>query len=166
MKIYKFRKYKRKFPKLFKKEKAALLRILPKNTKIEHIGSTSVPGLGGKGIIDIIIGVKKNEILNSAKLLIKNMYYFKDENSKEDRLFFIKEYGLIKKRRVHIHLTAYNSKIWKQALKFKNHLIKNKKTREEYIKIKKQACKLCKQEGKIYRAHKNKFIKKVLRKIT
>ena len=164
MKIYKFRKYKRKFPKIFKKEKSKLLRILPKNAKIEHIGSTSIPNLGGKGIIDILIGVKKNEIMTSAKLLIKNMYYFKDENSKEDRLFFTKEYGLIKKRRVHIHLTNYNGKIWKQALQFKNHLLKNKKTREEYIKIKKQACKMCKGNSKIYRAHKNEFIRQVLRK--
>ena len=164
MKIYKYRKYKSKFPKLFQKEKSYLLKILPENTKIEHIGSTSIPGLGGKGIIDLIIGVKKNELTDCARLLIKNMYYFKDENSKKDRLFFMREYGHFKKRRVHIHLTSYNSRIWKQALKFKNHLIKNKKTREEYIKIKKQACKLCKENSKIYRAHKNKFIKDVLNK--
>jgi len=164
MKIYKYRKYKKKFPKLFQKEKSYLLKILPEAAKIEHIGSTSVPDLGGKGIIDIIIGVKKNEITTSARLLIKNMYYFKDENSKDDRLFFIKKYGVFKKRRVHIHLTTYNSKIWKQALKFKNHLLKNKKIREEYIKIKKHACKLCKEDGKVYRSHKNKFIKNVLNK--
>jgi len=164
MKIYKYRKYKRKFPKLFVKEKSQLLKILPKYTKIEHIGSTSIPNLGGKGIIDIIIGVKKEDIINTAKLLIKKMYYYKEENSKEDRLFFIKEYGLIKKRRVHIHLTSYNSRIWKQALRFKKHLLKNKKIREDYIKIKKHACKICKGNSKIYRAHKNKFIKGVLKK--
>lgn len=163
MKIYKFRKYKKKYPRLFQKEKIELLKILPESY-IEHIGSTSIPGLGGKGIIDILIGVKKNELINSAKLLIKNMYYFKDEGSKNDRLFFIKTYGIIKKRRVHIHLTEYNSQIWKQALKFKNHLKNNKKIREEYIKVKKQACKICKGDSNLYRAHKNKFIKEVLRK--
>jgi GrpB-like predicted nucleotidyltransferase (UPF0157 family) len=163
MKIYKFRKYKKKYPKLFRKEKIELLKILP-DAKIEHIGSTSIPNLGGKGIIDIIIGTKKDDLINSAKLLIKNRYEFKDEGSKNDRLFFIKTYGMIKKRRVHIHLTEYNSNIWKQALSFKNHLLKNKKTREEYIKVKIQACKICKGDSKLYRAHKNHFIKQVLKK--
>jgi GrpB-like predicted nucleotidyltransferase (UPF0157 family) len=164
MKIYKFRKYKKKYPKLFQKEKKILLKILPTSTRIEHIGSTSVPNLGGKGIIDIIIGVKKDKITNSAKLLIKNNYEFKDSGSSKDRLFFTKIYGIMKKRRVHLHLTDYNGKIWKQALKFKNHLLKNKKIREDYIKIKKHACKLCKQDSKIYRTHKNKFIKDILKK--
>ena len=51
MEKYKFRKYDPKFGELFKREKAKLKKIIP-GIKIEHIGSTAVPSLGGKGIID------------------------------------------------------------------------------------------------------------------
>lgn len=35
-----------------------LIQIHGRWLDIHHVGSTSVPGLGGKGIIDILIGVK------------------------------------------------------------------------------------------------------------
>ena len=34
------------------------IRNIFKDASIEHIGSTAVPGLGGKGIIDIMVGFK------------------------------------------------------------------------------------------------------------
>lgn len=55
---YVFRRYNSKYELLFNKEKAKLKKILPK-AKIEHVGSTAVKGLGGKGIIDISIIVPK-----------------------------------------------------------------------------------------------------------
>ena len=60
-KKYSFNKYLDIYRKLFIKEKYKLVSILP-NAKIEHVGSTSIIGLGGKGIIDIAISVPKNKI--------------------------------------------------------------------------------------------------------
>lgn len=48
---YKFRKYDPKYPLLYKRERMKLRRILGKSPKIEHVGSTAVPGLGGKGLL-------------------------------------------------------------------------------------------------------------------
>ena len=50
---YIFRPYNPIFPELFKNEKERMEKILGDNLKIEHIGSTAVMGLGGKGVIDI-----------------------------------------------------------------------------------------------------------------
>src|SRR3989344_2814880 len=67
---YKFEKYNPIYKILFQKEKAKLIKIFPKS-QIEHVGSTSVPDLGGKGIIDIAISAPKNQINNSIKKLWK-----------------------------------------------------------------------------------------------
>lgn len=49
--------YNKKFVIIFQKQKKKLIKLL-KNQEIHHIGSTAVPGIGGKGIIDIMIVLK------------------------------------------------------------------------------------------------------------
>lgn len=62
---YVFRPYDPIFPKLFIKEKNRLKKFLGRTVLIEHVGSTAIPGLGGKGIIDIAIAAPdKNDLLN------------------------------------------------------------------------------------------------------
>lgn len=51
--------YNHSWPSLFEEEKNNILRSIgDKCESIEHIGSTAVPDLGAKPIIDIMIGVK------------------------------------------------------------------------------------------------------------
>ena len=51
--------YDEKWPALFEREKERVLKILKdKALMIEHIGSTSVPGLMAKPIIDILLVVE------------------------------------------------------------------------------------------------------------
>jgi len=68
LKKYSFNKYSRKYKQFFNREKIKLKKIFPK-AEIEHIGSTAVFGLGGKGIIDIAISVPKNQIQKAIKKL-------------------------------------------------------------------------------------------------
>ena len=51
MKKYVFKPYNPKFPVLFEQEKQRIASHLKEKAPIEHVGSTAVPGLGGKGII-------------------------------------------------------------------------------------------------------------------
>lgn len=62
---YVFKPYNPVFSKLFETEKKRLSNYLTGLFRIEHVGSTAVPGLGGKGIIDIYIVVPENK-LNTA----------------------------------------------------------------------------------------------------
>jgi len=57
--------YDPQWPILFEQEKHVLLKTLNEwPIMIEHIGSTAVPGLAAKPIIDIMIGVESLEIAN------------------------------------------------------------------------------------------------------
>ena len=160
MKKYIFREYNKKYQRLFEKEKTRLISILG-NVKIEHVGSTSIEGLGGKGIIDILVGANKNKLRITENNLIKNNYILMQSTSNKERRSFKKDYGfLFFKRRVHVHLTWLNSKTWKEMLKFKKNLINSKELQKRYSNLKKEAVKLAKGDGKIYRKVKEKFIKK------
>ena len=50
--------YDPRWPDLFERERLHLLSCLPSNLieRIEHFGSTAVPGLSAKPIVDILVG--------------------------------------------------------------------------------------------------------------
>jgi len=80
-------------------------------------------------------------------------------------MFFLRIYKSKKEQRyIHIHLTTsqetYNTKV-----KFRDYLINNKKACEEYVKIKKHAVKHCKDDGHLYQKLKDKFMKKIIKKL-
>lgn len=158
---YKFRRYDKNYPKLFEKEKRKLKRIFPK-AEIEHIGSTAIKGMGGKGIIDINLGIKKPQIKNAIKKLIENKYsLIKSGGDKKERWFFERDYIYEKKvQRIHIHLTHLDSHTWKKCLVFRDTLKNNKKLRDEYSKIKKKAFSKKLKNDK-YRDYKKRFIENI-----
>lgn len=52
--------YNHRWPIMYEEEKAQILSVIGgKILAIEHIGSTAVPGLGGKPIIDVMVGVRR-----------------------------------------------------------------------------------------------------------
>jgi len=92
---YSFLPYDPIFKELFNKEKSYLQKILDDDLVIEHFGSTSVPGLGGKGVIDIYILAPKDKVKSVSNKLQENGYLFKDFFKDSDHLFhqIDKEYG-------------------------------------------------------------------------
>lgn len=160
---YRFRKYNRKFVYYFAREKAKLKKLLGKGHRIEHIGSSAVKGLGGKGIVDILVAANMSEWIKIKNKLIKNKYIYKIHAGDKERLFFEKDYKYSGKiRRVHIQLTYKNSKVERDAVKFRDILRNNYLISKAYSNLKKNAIKCAKGDGKKYRAYKAKFIGGVL----
>ncbi len=152
-KKYSFKPYQKDYVDQFNSEKKILTKILSKNARIEHFGSTAVPKLGGKGMIDIIIEVPKKDFLKSKRILEKNGYEYKPHFKK--RLFFKKYY---KNRKVHVHLTYIGTNEIARAVSVRNYLIKNKKEAKKYEDIKKKAVKHAKGIGQKYRDYKKPYL--------
>jgi len=163
-KKYSFSKYSERYKQLFNREKSKLKKIFPK-VKIEHVGSTSVPGLGGKKIIDIAIKTQGNKINQFLKKLERKGYEYNFEHTRNTKRVFlqkrIKYDG--KERRVHIHL-VFNNEFWDSFIVIRNYLRTHKKERDKYAQIKKEAVKHARDEGKKYREYKNSFLEKTLKK--
>ena len=62
------------------------------NVSIEHVGSTSVPGLMAKPILDIAIGIKRKDLINAIiPILVGNGYIFRGDSGNEGGFLFVKE---------------------------------------------------------------------------
>ena len=105
MKIYKFKKYEKVFPTLYNNETKKIRKIVPKNSLLEHVDSTAVPGLRGKGIIDLMIYSSKNGV-NEIKTNLEKMGY--EEGSSDKNRIFLRRDSKInsKNRRFHIHIIS------------------------------------------------------------
>ncbi len=163
MKKYVFKPYSPIFPELFQKEKNRIAPHLQHVFAIEHVGSTAVPGLGGKGIIDLAIAVKKEDLETASQELQTLGYEFRPTFSTPDRLYFIHELPDPEedKRRYHVHLTYPESSDWKGLISFRDYLRTHPETVQEYAELKKQAALEADQKGDLYRKIKEPIFKKI-----
>ena len=163
MKKYVFKPDSKIFPELFLREKERISSRVKMALAIEHIGSTSVPNLGGKGIIDIAIAVHKQDMDSVSQQLQSLGYEFRPTFSTPDRFYFIiylpdPEEG---ERRYHLHLTYPENREWGQFIGFRDYLRNHPDEVEEYAAMKRQAADEAKHEGKHYRKIKEPMFEKV-----
>src|SRR3989344_1420125 len=132
---YTFKPYNPNFKNLYNKEKLKLNKILPINTKIEHVGSTAVPGLGGKGIIDIVIKTPREKRFQFMKKVERLGYKSNLDHPKNNKRIFFKKIVKYagKERHIHIHLVL-NNKFFDSFIVFRDYLRKNDKERNKYAK--------------------------------
>jgi GrpB-like predicted nucleotidyltransferase (UPF0157 family) len=101
--------------------------------QIEHIGSTSVPGLAAKPVLDIMIGHGECDPLARAIGALANSgYVHRGPQGIPEREFF----RLGNPRRMHVHLTLAGGMFWNDQLAFRDHLRGNVRAREEYARLK------------------------------
>ena len=163
MSKYAFKPYSSIFPELFNKEKDRIEPHLKKALAIEHIGSTAVCNLGGKGIIDIAIAVNKEDMETTSQQLQSLGYEFRPTFSTPDRFYFIiylpdPEEG---NRRYHVHLTYPESSDWKGFISFRDYLRAHPEEVQEYAEMKKRAALEANQEGDLYRKIKKPIFQKI-----
>jgi GrpB-like predicted nucleotidyltransferase (UPF0157 family) len=164
---YIFKPYSERFPHLFVEEKKRLLDVLKEEClDIQHVGSTAVPHLGGKGIIDIAIAVDEKAIEKAISELESLGYIFRESGSTPERWFFRIDLPDAEEgsRRYHLHLTFLESSEWKRLLAFRDYLRCHPEAVQEYALLKKKSAEEVKENGALYRSQKLPFFKKVLSK--
>ena len=163
MKKYVFRPYNKIFPELFDQEKARIVARLSLPVVIEHIGSTAIPGLGGKGIIDIAIAVSKKKMELISNELQDLGYEYRPAFSTPDRFYFITYLPDLEEgnRRYHIHLTYLENHEWKELIGFRDYLRDHPEELQEYAELKKQAAMEADNRGSCYRKVKEPMFEKI-----
>jgi GrpB-like predicted nucleotidyltransferase (UPF0157 family) len=170
---YSFHPYHSYFKKRAQNEISKLKVSLPR-AQIEHVGSTSIPGVGGKGIIDLCASVPKETMEKSSQVIQKLGYVFKLSGGvPNERLFHQKTvfYPDGHKQTFHLHLTYIDSKDWKDMITFRNFLKRNSNLAKEYSDIKYKAVLEAKQfrnkkdKKKVYMNAKRPLINKIVRLI-
>ena len=123
--------YNEKWKENFNKEKIILKNIFKEDAlDIQHVGSTAIPGIKAKPIIDIAIAVKELDIaLKHRKQLEKEGYAFRGDAGVKGRYFFSK--GSDDNKTHHVHVETIDSTNWKNHVLFKNYLIKQPEEKKQ-----------------------------------
>jgi GrpB-like predicted nucleotidyltransferase (UPF0157 family) len=153
---------------LAEKEIKKIFQVLPSNhiIDIQHVGSTAIPNMPAKPIIDIQIAVDSlDEIKQIAieKLNTLDYQYWK-ENPDPERLFFAKgmpPFG--EKRSHHVHVVELNSHHWKEKIQFRNYLRSHPEAANEYKSLKIKLSEKYKYNREKYTEDKTEFIQSILK---
>ena len=154
------------WPARFEDERLRLEIALTAETilSIEHFGSTAVPGLAAKPIIDILIAVPSVARARSsfpAKLNPLGYVYWA-ENPKTDRLFFVKGMPPFAARRSHhIHVCERPSEMW-DRLKFRDYLIENPQEAGRYADLKVMLADKHRNDREAYTRAKDSYIRRIM----
>lgn len=148
----------------FEKQKAVLTRIFKEDlVDIQHVGSTAIPGLKAKPIVDIAVAVNNLEdVLKYVDELAKEGYEFRGNAGVEGRYFFAK--GDSENRTHYLHTEQINSSNWETHIFFRDYLIEHPELIKEYEDLKVELAKKYPDERPKYTAGKNEFITGVLEK--
>lgn len=149
----------------FEEEKKKIQILLNKfDIKIEHVGSSSVPNLISKPIIDIAISIENLDISKEIiNLLEINLDYHYDPTKNEKlpgRRHLWK--GNKDVHSFHIWIVEFNEKDWKDMIYVRDYLRNNEDAREKYGNFKKQLIEKNINTIINYRNNKSKIYKQIL----
>jgi GrpB-like predicted nucleotidyltransferase (UPF0157 family) len=179
--------YNPEWKTMFESERGRLSEALREfSPGIEHIGSTSIEGLGAKPVIDIQIGVHKKEHLDMAVPLIINLRYiyckkYEDELPFRRYFFDVENPGNEELPKVlythndrisredfphihHIHMVEYNSDWWKRHIAFRDYLRKNNEARDAYYIVKAELAQKDWKTVNDYADAKTEFVRRIERR--
>lgn len=158
--------YDDRWPELFAAERSLLIDLFrPIPVRIEHIGSTSVPGLGAKPIVDIMLGADRlSEVERRIPSIVAQGYQYMPEfeAALPERRFFVKPQA--RPRAFHLHAVEQSSKFWERHLLFRDHLREHPETAAEYFALKVDLAAQFGDDRDGYTNAKTDFIEGVIRK--
>jgi GrpB-like predicted nucleotidyltransferase (UPF0157 family) len=119
---------------LYAEEAARLAKVLgPAALSMDHYGSTAIPGIKAKPIIDILIGVRRlDDALAHIDAMAAAGYEYAPDAGIPDHHIFGKG-----RERTHIvHFVEHGGERWKQALRFRDRLRAQPEAAKAYERLK------------------------------
>jgi len=146
--------------KKFNKIQKNLKHVLGETTPVDHVGSTAIPNMSGKNIIDVLIGAKNLAQFNEFIEKIINLGYYPSEKSKtEEYQFFASKKEETISGDTHIHLVLIETKRYDDFLILKNYLLNHPEVCKLYIEKKQELSKNSREE---YRRLKSEIVNKII----
>jgi GrpB-like predicted nucleotidyltransferase (UPF0157 family) len=150
--------------KTFSTEKASLAPVFTGTTvKIEHVGSTPVPGLAAKPIIDICIGLTRPadaEARVDAMALLGYQYVPEFEADVPHRRYFRRPHA--RPRSHHAHCGVFGDPTWARHLIFRDYLRGHPDVANEYAALKRALADRHRNDRLAYTEARDPFITRIL----
>jgi len=155
--------YNSNWKKMYKRESEKIKNTLNDIIiDIHHIGSTAIPGIKAKPVIDILAEVKDIEAVDQYNHEMEELgYEVMGEYGIPKRRFFRKGGN---KRTHHIHIFQAGNEEIERHINFKEYLITHPDKRREYSKLKEKLANKYTYDVESYTNGKSDFIKEIDRK--
>jgi GrpB-like predicted nucleotidyltransferase (UPF0157 family) len=121
---------------------------------IQHVGSTSIPNVPAKPILDILVG----EARACVGPMIAIGYTYRGENGIPRRHYFVKG----DPRTHHVHMVEVRSDGWRMTLRFRDLLRMNPVLAGEYAREKERLALLHHGNREVYQREKDKIVESIL----
>lgn len=127
---------------------------------IEHVGSTSVPNLAAKPILDIAIGVRSLDDIPACVIPLTALgYEYKGEHGLPERHYFTRG---TPNRTHHLHMVVVGQYQWNTLVPFRDNLRRNPETLAQYQQLKEELARRFPYDRMAYTDGKAEFIQAVL----
>ena len=156
------RSYDQRWPAEFQREAQRLHAVLAGfPSRVEHIGSTAVPGLAAKPILDIAIGMDDDQALAVADELLEHAgYEFRGDQGNHGGLVYAK--GPESARTHYLHVVRVGSDQWRAYLAFRDLLRRDPDQRDQYAELKQTLTQRYPNDRLTYTNGKQHFIEEAL----
>jgi GrpB-like predicted nucleotidyltransferase (UPF0157 family) len=158
--------YDPRWPDQFLEEKRRLVEILPNELirRVEHFGSTAVPGLAAKPVVDVLVEVTDLEETKARIVPILEArgydFFWRGANVEDEPPFYawlIARDPATRARTHHIHMVEADFPHWERLL-FRDYLIDHPEVAKEYADLKLRLAATFRHDREAYTAAKGEFI--------
>ena len=144
---------------LYEREAGRLLqKISDRIIDIQHVGSTAVPGLPAKPIIDIAIAIESKKDIPSLARSLTDLGYIDRGDAGDDGGYLLVLEPAPEVRTVHIHVVESTDAQWRNYIRFRDLLRAREDMRERYGRLKRQLARENADDRRSYTAGKHEFI--------
>jgi len=156
--------YDPKWQLLFGAERDRLATLYPSHLlDIQHFGSTAIPGMPAKPIIDILAGVESMPVADSLVEPLLNSGYTTSAEfnaTLADRRWFMR--WADGRRTHHLHLVVLGGSEWRRRLRFRDMLRSDTKLARRYTLLKQEAAAQHSMDREAYTRAKSEFVLSVV----
>jgi GrpB-like predicted nucleotidyltransferase (UPF0157 family) len=154
--------YDPRWPSMYEEARAEIVARCGRLVRaVEHVGSTSVPGLAAKPIIDIMAGVGS---LDDAPSLVAPLaavgFEYVPKDDQPNRLFFRR--GERGAGTHHLHVVEFGGAEWRRHLLFRDRLRADDEKAREYARLKRELAAAHAEDRGAYTEAKTPFIARVV----
>jgi GrpB-like predicted nucleotidyltransferase (UPF0157 family) len=157
--------YNPQWPSLFAAERDRLIRLFPAQLLcVEHFGSTAIPGMPAKPIIDLLGGVESMAVADAlVEPLLQSGYTTSAEFNATlaDRRWFMR--WASGQRTHHLHLVVMSGAEWRQRLQFRDELRSDARLAQRYALLKAELAAQHSKDREAYTDAKAEFVRSVIR---
>ena len=153
--------YDQRWHERYRREAVKVTEIMGEQAvSIHHIGSSSIPNMKAKPIIDILVEVENIDMIDELNdNMVKEGYLPKGENGIPRRRYFVKGKGVTHTHHVHMFQTG-NPEI-ERHLNFRDYLITHPLEAQTYGHLKEALAQRFPEDGLSYTTGKNDYIKRI-----